>query len=145
MGTTPDGSRRLRCLQLHREGDRRDSRGDRPAGQDRRGHGRQTYSRWRSSKPCAHENFYILELRLGNIDGIGRLRKLLKAADFPVLCGKVIHSAVHSGDAVPVEDLKRLQDELRRLRSIGPETQPFANLLEALVEAALQAGKPIGF
>ena len=40
---------------------------------------RQVYSKWCASKPCSHERFVLLTHRLGNADGISRVRKHLAA------------------------------------------------------------------
>lgn len=110
---------------------------------------RETWSKWQASRPCPHERFTLLTHRLGNAASIGRLRKLLAeeardpAAEWPLLWSRVLYSGVHSGDALAVGDVGKLQAELRR-HSPSSDRDLFARL-EALLEASLRVGKPIRF
>ncbi|MBV8880854.1 MAG: hypothetical protein JO332_12860 [Planctomycetaceae bacterium] len=113
---------------------------------------RQVYSQWRASKPCPHDGSMLLVVRLGSANGIGLIRKFLTErvgdpeTEFPVLWKRVVHSGVHSGGSLDVNDTMRLEVELqRRPTSDDPVVERFFAKLGRLVAAALSVGKPIGF
>jgi len=113
---------------------------------------RQVYSKWCASRPCPHGDFMLVTRRLGNVDGISRVRKFLSArvrdpaSEFRVLWRRVLYSCVHSGDTMPVKEVARLQQELKRRPKPGSASvTEFFTRLEELVDASLRVGKPLGF
>ena len=111
---------------------------------------RQRYSRWCASRPCPHENFVKIARRLGNISNIDRIRTIVAGQardpmlEFPILWRRVLKSGFHSGDALPVRDIRKLQGELERLRTPG-SVASFFERLDELVQASLRTDKPLAF
>ena len=111
---------------------------------------------------CRHEDMILAGDQLGTIGGIEFIRETLRrgvrrpALQFPVLWDKVIYSGAHCGDHLRLEDVKRLHDELSRLREVdfaglslkredASYLKQFQSILISIVKTALRVQKPIAF
>jgi hypothetical protein len=117
------------------------------------------FDQWEVGKPCGHERFKFIHHRIGNIDGVGRLRIALEShagrygRQFPIILEKVIYSGTHCGDMLNKEDVILLRKELKELEDIletgaGSEferLEHFREQMRELVEASLALNKPIVF
>lgn len=118
------------------------------------------HDEWLLLSPCEHHECALAAHYLGNIGRIENLRrsldKLRPNADleFPVLRTKVIHSGSHCGNFLPLDDVKRLKNELNELRRLdfsplgteeAAQWREFFEQLGELVAAALTVSKPIVF
>lgn len=98
--------------------------------------------------------------QLANIGLAALLREIVENAsenpenEFPVVYGEVIYSGSHCGDRIDVENVRKMPEEIGRLRQLDisylstqrqafwPE---FLDKLEALARASLVVNKPIAF
>ncbi len=105
----------------------------------------------------------LISLELGNHSSIHGLRQLIEKvvgkpqAVCPILWTKVIHQPGWSGDYVPIEEVRVLQEEIRGLwggahkNALMASTEFYAHpanffpKLQEIVDASLQVGKPIAF
>jgi hypothetical protein len=90
------------------------------------------------------------DYRLGNIAEISALREEVARLVAPdsLILQKVLCTATHSGDTLPVEFLPRLLAELNSISNSGQqsrELQCFVSSLQKLVRAAQSEGNPIVF
>jgi hypothetical protein len=88
--------------------------------------------------------------RLGNVALISTLSDEVSQLIGPetLLERKVLYSGVHSGDAIPLQDLGELSAELSRINETGrssPPMQEFVSALRQLIQAAQDEGNPIVF
>ena len=88
--------------------------------------------------------------RLGNVTAISILRdevaRLLGPESF--LGRKVLYSGLHSGDALPLEELDQLSADLLHIRETSrasPLMLELVSALEQLIQAARDEGNPIVF
>ncbi len=123
------------------------------------------FDAWRDNSPCPHEQLCLADYHLGNMSGIGRIRRIVRqvanqqiakepGAAFPLLWTRVVYSGIHAGDFLTPQETRELGDELIQLkahdlRQLTLEDRCFAeNFLAALtelVEASKAVGKPISF
>jgi len=86
--------------------------------------------------------------RLGNTMMIAHIREraALLLPPGSITVSKVIYSGSHAGDALDLEHVPTLLDELKVLRADrDPHMKAFVASLAALAEAALREGNPICF
>jgi hypothetical protein len=118
------------------------------------------HDRWMEKRACRHEQCMLAGNWLGNAGWISLLlaevnkisRKLGK--EFPVLRDQVIYCGTHTGDYLRLKDVKRLEKEIKFLRSQDLKKarvrdvegmNEFLSKLKLLVEASLKVRKPIAF
>lgn len=118
------------------------------------------FDAWTRSRPCPHEDFYLVNSRLGNMSDIDFIKSVVKQLssepekEYPILWSKVIYNGIHASDFLLPEQAVTLGAELKRLR-LQPLPQlkegyvaywlRFVSTLEELVEASRTVGKPISF
>ena len=110
------------------------------------------FSAWKQTKACRHEGMILVHHRLGTTKVIDQLRDELEKTDstrYPILIQKVLYSATHTCDWIPVAALPQLTEELKHL---NPPKTPLADALRhlkiqvaELVIAAQMTRKPICF
>ena len=110
------------------------------------------FADWKQTKACAHTGMILKHHRLGNAAILDPLRTQLeeqRPAQFPILLHKILYSATHTCDWLPLPVLPKLTDELKRLEHHGtPAAEPLRHLkiqLAELIIAAQMAHKPICF
>ncbi|MGB7621803.1 MAG: hypothetical protein WBN92_05590 [Terriglobia bacterium] len=118
------------------------------------------HDRWMEKRACRHEQCMLAGEWLGNGTWISELwteinrvsRKWRKK--FPVLRDQVIYCGTHTGDYLPLKDVRKLEREIKFLRAQDLEKakvkdiegmNEFLSKLEKLVKASLKVGKPIAF
>ena len=115
---------------------------------------------WMNRPPCRHEQMILAGCSVGTAGFVSGLRDALSAGATarlcPTLLKKVLFSGTHCGDYLTVRDVRRLADELDRIRQLNPAAlavaprdrrQMIASLerLGRLAAAALKVRKPIAF
>ena len=112
------------------------------------------FEEWLEKYACSHVGGVALQHHLGSLGVIAFLREELErtSEDFPVLIGKVLYDANHSGDYLSIVELKDLLAEtihLSVLRSDDAEEENllrnFEQQLKELITCAIQMRKPIVF
>jgi hypothetical protein len=112
------------------------------------------FDQWVMNRACEHENGILLGRYIGNMARVALLRDELEreAEKFPVSLEKVLYSGTHTGDYLPLDDVRDLQVELNRLDgficSSGKKQEyikEFRRQMRELMEAALDVNKPISF
>jgi hypothetical protein len=112
------------------------------------------FEEWLEKYACAHVGGVALQHHLGSPGVIAFLRDEFErtADEFPVLLGKVLYNANHSGDFLSVQDLKDLFAETIHLAGLHSDDAEEENLLrdferqlKELITCAIQMRKPIVF
>lgn len=118
------------------------------------------HDRWMEKRACRHEQCMLAGDWLGNMTWIGELRTEINRLSrkwgkkFPVLRDQVIYSGTHTGDYLPLKDVRRLEKEIKFIRLQDLEKakvidiegmKEFLSKLEKIVKASLKVGKPIAF
>ena len=110
------------------------------------------FDEWLLLRACEYENGILLRHRICNLTDVGLLRGELKreAEKFSFLLGRVIF--IHAGGYISVDEVRRLQGELRHLAGFVCSDEAnqgsvewFRRRMQELAEAALHVGKPISF
>lgn len=109
---------------------------------------------WLKSR-CDHDPLgELISHRLGNVALIGLLRELIgtRAAEFPLILGRLLYDGMHAGDYISVSDLEPLASEVDRLTSVHSEDaaeegfiRGFEKQMAELVQVARSVRKPIVF
>lgn len=107
-----------------------------------------THDKWYRDS-CSHSGL-LIEKHLGNIALVGHVRGFLEdnsPNDFPLLLERVVYNGEHSGDWIPVRDVPRLKNEVKKLQSLtsDPFILQFTNDLMELAKASVATGNPIVF
>jgi hypothetical protein len=106
---------------------------------------------WRQTKACSHPAMILKHHRLGTTEQIAPLQQQLtkEETQYPVLLQKVLYSATHTCDWIPLDLLPQLTEELKHLDPPAtPEGEALRHLkiqLAELIIAAQMANKPICF
>jgi hypothetical protein len=106
---------------------------------------------WRQSKACTHPGMILKHHRLGTAALIDPLRQQLtdQEARFPILLEKILYSATHTCDWLPLRLLPQLTVELKHLDPPStPQGEALRHLkiqLAELIIAAQMTNKPICF
>ena len=100
-------------------------------------------SRDEDQSKASNSNIVACEQRLGNIDKIAYLRKLVEEKlrrDNSLLVDRVLYSATHSGDII------RVESELRSIKGgDGTVIDEFVIAMELLVKAGERENNPLVF
>ena len=117
---------------------------------------------WMEGDPCKHSELMVAGCYLGNIAFIDFIREAVcrvakvPARDFPVVWNKVIYNGCHTCDYLKLPQVRKLKEEVRRLRAIDfaeaglkardvKDVKDFLANLAKLVKASLRIQKPIAF
>ena len=109
------------------------------------------FTNWRQTKACSHPAMILKHHRLGTADQIAPLQRQLTKQEnqYPILLRKVLYSATHTCDWIPIDLLPQLTEELKHLDPPAtPEGEALRHLkiqLAELIIAAQMANKPICF
>ena len=120
------------------------------------------HDKWMDLPPCKHEQMMLDGCNLGNAGSVSHLYEILSGVPtghgrtYPVLLGKVFYSGTHCGDHLAVRDVRRLSNELDRLKEAIPSATALSGEdarqialaiteLGRLVKTALAVNKPIAF
>lgn len=112
------------------------------------------FEEWLEKYACGHAGGVALHHHLGSLGVIDFLREELERTpdDFPLLLGKVLCDGSHTGDFLPLAELKELFAETIRLSVIHATDleeesliRNFEQQLKELITCAIQMRKPIVF
>ena len=97
-----------------------------------------------------YDQLKAADIRLGNISKIAELRDemIQLAGTTNMLYQKVLYSGSHSGDFVPLDELRLMLDEIRSVRRTGKpskELRRFLDQMEELIRTATNESNPIVF
>lgn len=116
---------------------------------------------WMQLPPCKHADMNAGSSHLGNMEYIHGVRDALASVSSqlptcPILLDKVLFSGTHTGDILSVRQVRRLAQELERMKSVdlrlaGIPKEQLKSLrsviseLSRLAKTALELKKPIAF
>jgi hypothetical protein len=112
------------------------------------------FEKWKQTA-CEHEDMVLLHCRIGNQSTAGYMITKIKAADensFPILLDKVFYNGTHAGDHLELDDVLKLQQEVKALKQlVSAELQNdtllerVLNDLDELCAKAIEVQNPIVF
>jgi hypothetical protein len=112
------------------------------------------FEEWLEKYACAHPGGVALQHHIGSLGVVEFLREELERTPnrFPILLGKVLYDSSHSGDFLPMSELKDLLAETVHLSSIHSGDideeallRKFEQQFKELITCAIQMRKPIVF
>jgi hypothetical protein len=109
------------------------------------------FQAWKRNKACMHYGMILIRHRLGTSAEVELLRAELNRqnAAVPILQKKVLYSATHTCDWIPLSLIPRLSEELKSLApasgAAADALQLFKIYMAELISAAQYAKKPICF
>jgi len=122
----------------------------------------EAHDTWMALPPCGHDDMMVDGCSLGNAGGVDVIFAVILKAQtisrrkLPILLNRVFYSGTHCGDFLTVEQLKKLDLELKVLRGLksgdlgiaGSDAKWMKEVfdgLASLVRVALRISKPIVF
>ena len=109
------------------------------------------YLRPESSATSSSDDTAAIHKRLGNVSAIGWLAEeiLPVVGEESILLRKVLYSGSHSGDSIALEDLERLESEIKLVRDSmttgPPRLESFLQDMSDLISKARDEAMPIVF
>lgn len=107
------------------------------------------------SKQYPRETFISIEIRLGNIDKISKIRQeisqiIITPFEESIILNKILYSSFHSGDKIEVYQLSKLSKEInyieQKIKKYRTESiDIFLRNMHKLIQAAKQENNPIVF
>ena len=111
------------------------------------------FADWKLERACLHQGMILVRHRLGSDMAIENIRVELQKEPlrFPILLEKVVYSGSHTCDCLPLRELPKLTEELKRVNPdsahgrVSDALRLFKIQMAELVIAAQLTKKPICF